>query len=177
VRFIEYDACPVRGFQRGRAFAQDVVVHDAPARSAIITYHERRDAGLSLEHVHHMARCRGRNLARPVSLDRCGTDHEVRTRGRGLAQRDDGLACFAQAHVIGQDRTPALEQEGDTFHLVCEEAMCDARRALLAVFAVLRRGSNRVLLFCHWARLLHRELAGSASPIDCFVGFPPKRSV
>ena len=52
-----------------------------------------------------------------------------RARRRGLAERHDGLACLAKAHVVGEDRAPAAEQERDAFDLVREQALGQPARS------------------------------------------------
>ena len=49
--------------------------------------------------------------------------------GLGLAQGDDGLARLAQAHVVGEDRPLAGEQEGDAAALVVVERRVGLRHA------------------------------------------------
>ena len=44
-------------------------------------------------------------------------------RGASVPQRDDRLAGLAEAHVVGEDRAPASEQERDAFDLVREESL------------------------------------------------------
>ena len=94
--------------------SEDVVVDDDPLG-------RRRCRCRSLDHQDRGVRRDDGNLARPVPLDRCGTDDEPRAARREVPQRDDRLAGLAEAHVVGEDGAPPAEQERDAFDLVGEE--------------------------------------------------------
>ena len=88
-----------------------------------------------------------------------GADDEVRAAGGGVAERDDRLPRLAEAHVVGEDRAAAAEQEGDAFNLMRKEAI--AERDGLPVGAVERRalpGSYEALKVKKTRRLRSRGL-------------------
>ena len=99
-------------------FAEDVVVHDHPAVVVL------RSAARQVRRCACDRRgTRREDLARPVPLDGGGDDDEPRAVRRGLGERDDRLAGLAEAHVVGEDRAAAAEEEGDALDLVGEESV------------------------------------------------------
>ena len=82
------------------------------------------------------AGCGNGNFARPVRLTEAGADDQIRPVRRDVTERDDRLSRLAQAHVVGQDRAPAAEQERDAFDLVRKEAarqLCGAAKRRVGI--------------------------------------------
>ena len=114
VRLVEDQTRPGHPAKRVRVFAEDVVVDDHPLGRG----GDRRRA---FDDEHGCGGRHQRDLTRPVTLHRGRTDDEVRTAGRHMAERDDGLSRLAEAHVVGQDGAAAAEEEGDAIDLVRKE--------------------------------------------------------
>ena len=105
----------------------EVVVDDRPA---VPRLELRRAAG---EHLDVGAGLDELDLAPPVELHRRRADDEERAVGRFLAGGDDRRAGLAEPHVVGEDRPPPRQQEGDAGGLVAEQlgvAGADAPRRL-----------------------------------------------
>ena len=60
-----------------------------------------------------------------------------------MAQRDDRLARLAEAHVVGEDRALAAEQEGDAFDLVREQPLGQRRGAAKRLVGIVWRESEQ----------------------------------
>ena len=83
---------------------EQIVVHDHPARIGLrsICHAQYLDLGLGIDHP---------DFAPPVELERGGADNEDHPgRCRDL-HADDGLAGFAEPHVVAENRPAFGDQE------------------------------------------------------------------
>ena len=175
MRLVEHDPRPRHPPERADVFRQDVVVHDRPFRIG-----DRRGAA-AFDDADRGSGNRKVDLARPVALHRCGADHEIRSAGRDMAQRDDGLACLPEPHVVSEDGAAAAEQERDAFDLMREEPVTERNRFPVGAVRVVRRQAEQLRKGCRLRiELFAVEGSGvwdsSVGPFDVFRGAEPNPS-
>ena len=116
--------------QRRPRHAQELV--DVPSEDVVVDHDPLGRRGGGRRPFDHEDGGIGRDdgdFARPVALDGGGTHDQTASAGREVPQRDDRLARFAEAHVVGEDRAPPPEQECDAVDLVREEPVGERDRA------------------------------------------------
>ena len=145
VRLVEDHAGPGHAVQPRGMGAQQVVVHDHPARRAAIL----RPIGLSADHLDGGIGLHEPDLAPPVQLQGGRAHHEDRALRRGDLHGDDGLARLSEPHVVGEDRAALRDQE------------CDPVR-LVRIEQPLRQGGDRVVVREGEGRSGHGSLLFSA---------------
>ncbi len=159
MRLVEDEPGPGRLLERVDVLRQDVVVDDHPIEAPL----ERRAL---LDDVRRRTRVGDGDLARPVALHRRGTDDEIRAVWCDVPQRDDRLPRFAEAHVVGQDRASAAEQERDAFDLMREQPVRQlsglAERRVWIVWRQSEQPGEGVGLRVEHS--IHRYLPGGFAP-------------
>ncbi len=118
VPFVEHQTREAMRAERVDVAFQQVVVDHHPAGEA----GRRRRAWPDHECLHvglgSVAGQSQADLAHPVVLHRRRADDQVRPYGFGRRHGVDGLARFAQPHVVGEDRAPPSQEKGHALHLV-----------------------------------------------------------
>ena len=117
VGLVEDETTPAMGEQVGDVALEQVVVDDDPAGIRRIRRRRRTDD------VHRRLRQDDVDLPLPVVLHRGRADDEPGTVRLGVGHGQHGLTGLAQSHVVGQDRAPPTQQEGEALHLVWVQAL------------------------------------------------------
>ena len=79
-----------------------------------------------------------------------------------MAQRDNGLARLAQAHIVGQNGTTASKKKSNPFDLVGEQSVCEFQSVLKRSFLDLRGGRSLNGARFHWEQFAPYDAAGQS---------------